>query len=58
MKSRIGCTTTHVWLINEVAKQIDTFRAQPMDIKKNIEKLIEKTNIKRAEAQSCYEYIA
>ena len=49
MKSRIGQTTTHVWLINEASKQIDLFRAQPQQIKENIEKLIEKNIIKRAD---------
>ena len=42
MKSRIGQKTTHVWLVNEASKQIDLFRAQPLQIKENIEKLIEK----------------
>ena len=59
MKSKIGQTTTHVWLINEAAKQIDLFKAQPQQIKENIEKLIEKNIIKRAENnRTCYEYIA
>ena len=59
MKSRIGQTTTHVWLINEASKQIDLFKAQPQQIKDNIEKLIEKSIIKRAEKDNaCYEYIA
>ena len=56
MKSRIGQQTTHVWLVNESAKQIDLFKAQPQQIKENIEKLIEKNIIKRNGAN--YEYIA
>ena len=59
MKSRIGQKTTHVWLINEASKQIDLFRAQPQQIKENIEKLIEKSIMKRDEKdRTCYEYIA
>ena len=59
MKSRIGQKTTHVWLVNETSKQIDLFRAQPQQIKENIEKLIEKNIMKRAEKdRTCYEYIA
>ena len=59
MKSRIGQVTSHVWLINEAAKQIDLFKAQPQQIKENIEKLIEKNIIKRSEKnRTCYEYIA
>ena len=59
MKSRIGQITTHVWLINEASKQIDLFRAQPQQIKENIEKLIEKSIIKRSESnRTCYEYVA
>ena len=58
MKSRIGQKTTHVWLINEASKQIDLFKAQAQQIKENIEKLIEKGIIKRAEEnKTCYEYI-
>ena len=56
MKSRIGQNTSHVWLVNEAAKQIDLFKAQPQQIKENIEKLIEKSIIKRNGAN--YEYIA
>ena len=56
MKSRIGQGTTHVWLVNESAKQIDLFKAQPQQIKENIEKLIEKSIIKRNGPS--YEYIA
>ena len=59
MKSRIGQETTHVWLIGECSKQIDLFRAQPQQIKENIEKLIEKNVIKRDEEdRTCYDYIA
>ena len=57
MKSRIGQETTHVWLINEAAKQIDLFKAQPAELKNNIEILIEKNIIKRINS-NCYEYIA
>ena len=56
MKSRIGQETSHTWLVNEVSKQVDLFRAQPQQIKENIEKLIEKNIIKRN--ASNYEYIA
>ena len=56
MKGRIGKETTHVWLVNETAKQIDLFNAEPQQIKENIEKLIEKNIIKRN--HSSYEYIA
>ena len=59
MKSRIGQTTTHVWLINEASKQIDLFKAQPQQIKENIEKLIEKNIVKRSDKnRTCYDYIA
>ena len=58
MKSRIGKKTSHIWLINEVVKQVDFFRAQPQQIKENIEKLIEKDIITRAKDVSCYEYCA
>ena len=59
MKSRIGQETTHVWLVGEAAKQTDLFKAQPQQIKENIEKLIEKGFIKRTEQNlACYEYIA
>ena len=59
MKSRIGQETTHTWLISEASKQIDLFEAQPQEIEENIEKLIEKGIIKRAEKdKACYEYIA
>ena len=56
MKSRIGQDTTHVWLVGETSKQIDLFKAQPQQIKENIEKLIEKNIVKRDGAR--YEYIA
>ena len=47
------------WLVDETTKQIDLFKAQPQQIKENIEKLIEKGIIKRAEQNlACYEYIA
>ena len=46
MKSRIGQKTTHLWLVVETAKQIDLFKAQPEQIKENIEKLIERNIIK------------
>ena len=59
MKSRIGQTTNHIWLINEASKQIDLFKAQPQQIKENIEKLIEKNIIKRSDKnRTCYDYIA
>ena len=59
MKSRIGQETTHVWLVNESSKQIDLFKAQPQQIKENIEKLIEKNVVKRNEKnRTCYDYIA
>jgi hypothetical protein len=59
MKSRINVKTPHGWLINETAKQIEIFKAQPMQIKDNIEKLIEKQIIKRNDKdRNCYDYIA
>jgi DNA-binding MarR family transcriptional regulator len=59
MKSRVGQETNHIWLISEAAKQNDLFKAQPQQIKENIEKLIEKNIIKRLDKnKSCYEYIA
>ena len=59
LKSRIGQKTTHLWLVEETAKQIDLFKAQPQQIKENIEKLIEKKIIERSEEdRACYEYIA
>lgn len=59
MKSRINVKTTHIWLINETARQIDSFNAQPQEIKEAIEKLIEQNIIKRSnQDRSCYEYVA
>ena len=59
MKSKIGKKTTHSWLVNETTKQIDSFQAQPLQIKENIEKLIELNIIKRSDKdRACYEYIA
>ena len=59
MKSRIGQKNTHMWLVNETFKQIELFKAQPQQIKENIEKLIEKNIIKRDEKdRTCYDYIA
>ena len=59
MKSRIGQKTTHVWIVGEASKQVDLFKAQPQQIKENIEKLIEKNVIKRDEKdRTCYDYIA
>ena len=59
MKNRIGQKTNHTWLIGEATKQIDLFNSQPQQIKENIEKLIEKNIIKRAEEdRNCYIYIA
>ena len=59
MKSKIGKKTKHSWLVNETAKQIDLFKAQPQQIKENIEKLIELNIIKRSDKdRACYEYIA
>ena len=55
MKSRIGQETTHVWLVDETIKQVVLFKAEPSQIKENIEKLIEKNVIKRNGAT--YEYI-
>ena len=59
MKSRIGQVTPHNWLVSEAIKQIDRLKAQPQQIKENIEKLIEKNYIKRDEKnKGCYEYVA
>jgi hypothetical protein len=59
MKGRIGQKTTHLHLINEVAKQIELFLAQPGLIKERIEALIEKELIKRDENDlTCYVYIS
>ena len=60
MKANNGKKVQHIWLINEVSKQILLFNVQPQQIKENIEKLIEKGIImKRDEKESsCYVYIA
>ena len=59
MKGNNGKKVQHVWLINEVSKQIILFNAQPQQIKENIEKIIEKNIIKRDEKESsCYVYIS
>lgn len=59
MKGRIGKKTTHLMLINEIAKQIELFQAQPAIIKERIEALIEKEIIKRDDNdRTCYEYIS
>lgn len=59
MKGRIGQKTTHIYLINEVAKQIELFQAQPALIKERIEALIEKEIIKRDDAdRNCYVYVS
>ena len=59
MKSKNGQKVEHIWLINEVSKQINLFIAQPNQIKENIEKLIEKSIIKRFKDDNiCYEYNA
>ena len=59
MKSQNGKKVQHVWLINEVSKQISLFTAQPQQIKDNIEKIIEKNIIMRDEENpSYYKYIA
>ena len=58
MKSRIGKKTTYIWFINEISKLVDLFQAQPQQIIQNIEYLIEKNFIKRADNEmNCYEYI-
>jgi len=44
----------HVWLINEVSKQISLFTAQPQQIKENIEKIIGKNIIERDEEDPSY----
>jgi hypothetical protein len=59
MKSQHGKKVQHSWLVNEVSEQITEFKAQPHQIKLNIEKIIEKNVIKRDEDDgSCYMYIA
>ena len=58
MKSHHGKKVQHSWLVNEVSNQITDFKAQPHQIKENIEKIIEKNIIKRDEKEfSCYVYI-
>ena len=57
MKGRVKYT--HALLVSEIVKQIFLFTPQPSEIKKNIEKLIEKCVLKRNEKErDCYEYIA
>ena len=59
MKSQNGKKVPHIWLIDEVSKQVTYFNAQPQQIKENIEKIIERNIIKRDEKDSsCYQYIA
>lgn len=59
MKGRIGKTTTHLELVNETARQIELFKAQPDQIKFRIEALIDKGIMKRKEGQyDQYEYIS
>ena len=59
MKSQNGKKVQHIWLINEVSKQISLFTAQPQQIKENIEKIIEKNIIVRDDKDpSYYKYIA
>jgi len=59
MKGRIGQKTTHLFLIHEVAKQIELFQAQPGLIKERIEALIDKEILKRDETdRTCYNYIS
>ena len=59
MKSKNGKKISHIWLIEETSKQIDLFKAQPQQIKENIEKLIELDIIKRDDKdRTCYEYIS
>ena len=45
MKSQHGKKVQHSWLVNEVSNQITDFKAQPHQIKENIEKIIEKNII-------------
>lgn len=59
MKGRIGQETTHQYIINEVALQIELFVAQPSAIKEQIESLIEKGIIKRSDQdKNLYEYVS
>ena len=55
-KSRIGQEITNQWLVRETSKQIDLFKVEPIQIRENIEKLIEKGIINRKGFK--YEYIA
>ena len=41
MKSRIGKQVTELWIINEVMKEIDFFKAKEGEIKKGIQRLVE-----------------
>ena len=57
MKGRIGKLTTHLDLVNEVVKQIETFKPQPDQIKFRIEALIDKGIMKRVDGHyDRYEY--
>lgn len=59
MKGRIGKETKHLELVNETARQIELFVAQPIQIKGRIESLIEKGIIQRKEnSYDKYEYIS
>lgn len=59
MKGRIGQKTSHVFLVGEVAKQIELFQAQPPAIKDRIEALVEKGIIKRNDNdRNSYDYVA
>ena len=59
MKAKNGKKVQHSWLINEVSNQVLLFKAQPQQIKENIEKVIEKNIIKRDEKDvSYYLYIS
>ena len=54
LKERIGQKTEHSWLISEVMKEIDLFKAEQKQIEENIEQLISKNLIKRN--GTLYEY--
>ena len=56
IKSRIGQEITNQWLVRETSKQIDLFKVEPIQIRGNIEKHIEKGIINRKGFK--YEYIA
>lgn len=59
MKGRIGKKTTHLELVNDAAKQVELFIAQPSHIKDRIENLIEKGILKREENDhNLYSYIS